>query len=231
VESPGTRFPRIDSVVAAGGLGQRFGGGTPKQLLEVAGRPVVEWSVGCLLPYSHRVVVAVPEAHLEAVRSLWVNEEKVLCVVGGESRAASVRIAFDATSGRATDLVAVHDAARPALATEDLQRVLEAAERRGAAILGRPMSDTVKRTRGDLVSETLDRTDLFRAETPQVFARGILAEALALELEADFEPTDECSLVERLGVPIEAVPAHHPNPKMTTGADLAPIVALLSGGN
>lgn len=227
MESPGTRLPRIDSVVAAGGLGRRFGGQIPKQLLEVAGRPVVEWSVGRLLPFSHRVVVAVPEAHLEPLNTIWAGEPRVHCVAGGESRAQSVRIAFEATSGRATDLVAVHDAARPALAAEDLQRVLEAAARRGAAILGRAMSDTVKRTRDDLVTETLDRTDLFRAETPQVFARGILAEALALDWDAGFEPTDECSLVERLGIPIEAVQAHHPNPKMTTGADLAPIVALL----
>ena len=76
----------------------------------------------------------------------------------------------------------------------------------------------------EVLRRLLQRSDVVVENVPP-------AQALALELEAGFEPTDECSLVERLGVPIEAVPAHHQNPKMTTGADLAPIVALLTGGN
>lgn len=124
---------------------------------------------------------------------------------------------------------AVHDAARPATATADLRAVVESAARAGGAILGRAVSDTVKKIEAWRVVATLDRRALFRAETPQVFRRATLERALERARLERFVGTDESSLVERLGdVAIAAVEASAPNPKVTLPSDLALVEWLLS---
>jgi len=139
-----------------------------------------------------------------------------------------VSIAFDHLSGEETDLVAVHDAARPAVSAHDLEAVVEAAAISGAAILGRRVSDTIKRLSGGTVIETVDRSDLFRAETPQVFERRLLSRVQDLAIRRGLQPTDESSLVELLGEPpVTAVEALHPNPKITRPGDLRRVEALL----
>lgn len=123
----------------------------------------------------------------------------------------------------------VHDGARPVLKSEDLRRVVEAAASADGAVLGRMVSDTLKEVEDGWVVRTIQRTRLFRAETPQVFRRALLEQALERSREEGFVGTDEASVVERLqGVKIRALEAIGPNPKLTVAADLPLIETLLS---
>lgn len=221
---------RVQAVLAAGGEGRRFGGETPKQLLEVGGRPVIEWSVDLLRRTAEEVVVALPEAFVDAAERRFESWGDVRCVRGGGTRWQSVCRALEVLESNAGDLVAIHDGARPALAQRDLESVLAAAQESGAAVLGRPVSDTLKRVEDGVIVETVDRTGLFRAETPQVFEADLLSRISLLAAERSLDPTDESSLVELLdGVVITAVTASQPNPKLTHRGDLAQVEALLVG--
>jgi len=125
--------------------------------------------------------------------------------------------------------VIVHDGARPVLKSEDLRRVVEAAASADGAVLGRMVSDTLKEVEDGWVVRTIQRTRLFRAETPQVFRRALLEQALERSREEGFVGTDEASVVERLqGVKIRALEAIGSNPKLTVAADLPLIETLLS---
>ena len=218
----------LRAIVAAAGEGRRFGPGAPKQLVEVAGRPLVEWSVDRMSTLAEEVVVAVPASLLAAFEACFTDWPRVRCVVGGATRGQSVLRALESTVGEDDDLVAIHDAARPALAAEDFARVVEAAAAHGAAILGRPVSDTLKRVDDGWIESTVDRAFLFRAETPQVFRRDLLRRAF--ERAGGSEATDESALVEALGTAkVAAVVASHPNPKLTVPGDLPLLEALLSG--
>ena len=113
--------------------------------------------------------------------------------------------------------------------SEDLRRVVEAAASADGAVLGRMVSDTLKEVEDGWVVRTIQRTHLFRAETPQVFRRALLDQALERSREEGFVGTDEASVVERLqGVKIRALEAIGPNPKLTVAADLPLIETLLS---
>ncbi|MCB9378399.1 MAG: 2-C-methyl-D-erythritol 4-phosphate cytidylyltransferase [Holophagales bacterium] len=216
-------------VVAAGGRGERFGGETPKQFLELDGVTIVALSVGCLLSAgAESVVVALPSDAPESIREELLVSDKVRIVDGGSTRQASVAAALASSPAAATEFVAVHDGARPATSIEDVLAVVLAARPSGAAILGRSVSDTLKRTAGGRVVTTVDRDHLFRAETPQVFRRELLERAYESARAACYVGTDESSLVERLdGVEIAAVEAVHPNPKLTQPADLGRLRRML----
>lgn len=221
---------RVHGVVPAAGRGERFGGDRPKQFLEVAGRSLLYWSVERLRRAGFvTVTVAAPAEALAEAARLLPAQSWLRIVEGGSTRQASVAAALAASPAGPDDLVAVHDAARPATALTDLRAVVESAARSGGAILGRMVSDTLKRIEAWRVVATLDRHALFRAETPQVFPRATLERALARARDDRFVGTDEASLVERLGdVAIAAVEAASPNPKVTVPADLALIEWLLS---
>lgn len=138
-------------------------------------------------------------------------------VTGGAERADSVRNALARVRPEA-EFVAVHDAARPLLVAEWIDRVFRAAEKTGAAILATPISSTLKRGRQDgTIEETVSRAGLWAAQTPQVFRREILLDAYAKQ--AGLQPTDEAQLVEQLGVPVALVEGSPLNIKITTNDD------------
>ncbi|MEX0717447.1 MAG: 2-C-methyl-D-erythritol 4-phosphate cytidylyltransferase [Planctomycetaceae bacterium] len=138
-------------------------------------------------------------------------------VEGGAERSDTVRNALARVKGD-VEFVAVHDAARPLIVAEWVERVFQAAEKTGAAILGIPCTSTLKRVAADgSIVETVDRSQLWQAQTPQVFRRTLLLEAYA---QAGGEPaTDEAQLVERIGHPITVVEGSPMNFKITTDAD------------
>ena len=206
-------MPAIHSIVAAGGEGLRFGGETPKQLVPVLGRSILDWSIGRLVERTEQVVVALPERLLDDCPSSFRHHPRVVWVAGGRSRWRSVRRALEASCAGSGDLVAVHDGARPAVDAADLDALFAAGRATGAAILGRPVADTVKRVEADRIVGTIDRRTLFRAETPQVFRRELLERAFEAAARQGEEPTDEAAAVERLGdVDIVAVAARSPKP-------------------
>lgn len=213
----------------AAGQGRRFGGEVGKQWVEVAGQALVDWSIALLLGVAERVTVAIPEQDLNAPPSTYAANPRVGWIAGGTSRWQSVLHAFEAVGGEADDLVAVHDGARPATAPEDVAAVIAAAEREGAAVLGRPASDTMKRVAEGRIVATVAREELFRAETPQVLRRDLMQRCTAEVAAAGIDPTDESSAVELLSdAHVVAVPARYANPKVTEPGDLELVRSLLA---
>jgi 2-C-methyl-D-erythritol 4-phosphate cytidylyltransferase/2-C-methyl-D-erythritol 2,4-cyclodiphosphate synthase len=231
----------VTAIVAAGGRGLRFGGGVPKQLLAVGGRSILERSVALFLSHAaiDEVVVALPAELLADPPSFLRSSQKpLLLVAGGARRQDSVISAFKAANER-SDVIVVHDAARP-LATGDLvSRTIAAAAESGAALAALAASDTVKRSASNpsrdarsgevLVAETIPRESIFLAQTPQAFRRDVLRDALALAGTL-VEVTDEAALVERAGRPVRLVQGEATNIKITTPVDLQIAETIVRGG-
>jgi 2-C-methyl-D-erythritol 4-phosphate cytidylyltransferase len=207
----------VVGIVPAGGHGERLGADRPKAFVVCAGKPLLEWSLDVLEAVCDRVVVALPEGH----------EEGPDRVPGGESRSASVRNALQAAP-EATVAV-VHDAARPLLTRDLLERCLAALEPGvDAAIAAVPMTDTVKEAGSDgRVLRTLDRSTLWAIQTPQVFRADVLRQALSRDELALATATDDASLVEELGGTVWVVEAPPENIKVTRESDLRMAEALL----
>ena len=218
----------VAAIIAAGGRGVRLGADRPKQFLEIQGRSILELSIKALAASDRidEIVVALPEDHLDAVARAFEGRIKqpLHFVAGGERRQDSVANAFAKTSEQA-DVVVIHDAARPFVTTDVIDRAIDGALEYGAAIAAVPVRDTVKQT-GDANAQgsrrilaTIPRDSVFLAQTPQAFARDVLARALAEGAQVD--ATDEAMLVERLGLPVHIVEGDPRNAKITTSADLA----------
>jgi 2-C-methyl-D-erythritol 4-phosphate cytidylyltransferase len=219
---------RVHAVVPAAGRSERFGSGVAKQFVRLRGRTLIAWTVERLLDAGcSSVVVALPDETGVDLHGLG-SDPRLRLVVGAATRQASVAAALAASPATADELVAVHDGARAALAATDFWAALRAAANAGGAILGRPATDTMKQVESGFVRATIDRSTLFRAETPQIFRRADLERALERARRERFVGTDEASLVERLGdVTIAAVEARRANPKVTFPEDLALVERIL----
>jgi 2-C-methyl-D-erythritol 4-phosphate cytidylyltransferase len=218
--------PMPIALILAAGSGERFGAGAPKAFVELAGRPLVQWCVDALSQVQEieQIVVAMPPGVAAPAG--------VSAVEGGSVRSESVRLALAAAgAGRNQDLVLVHDAARPLLTTELAAatiHALEADESIDAVIAAVPMTDTVKRVRDGVVSETLERSELWAVQTPQVFRRAALERALDVSDEILAQATDDAWLIERAGGRVGVVKASSGNLKITTPLDLAVAEMLLA---
>lgn len=203
------------AVLLAAGRGERFGGETPKQFVEVSGRQILSWSFETLsgLGRMRSIAVVLPQGCTGG----WSPPAGMECVSleGGPRRRDSVGNGLAALDSR-IDHVLVHDAARPFAGRDVMSRVIEAAERTGAAVPVVPVNDTLKRLEGGRVACTLDRTGLWASQTPQGFRRDILEAAMALH--GDF--TDECAAVESAGFEVCAVEGDPLAVKLTSRADL-----------
>ena len=215
----------VTAIIAAGGAGRRLSAGVPKQLIALGGRTILERSVDAFArhPRVDDVILVLP-AELFAAPPAWVGERPTVRVVaGGSRRQDSVANGFRCLSDR-TDVVLIHDAARPFVTAELISRCIDAAAAHGAAIAAQPVRDTVKRVQAEgaglRVIETVPRESVFLAQTPQAFRRGVLADAVALG-ESGVETTDEAALAERAGHPVHIVEGIPGNVKITTADDLA----------
>jgi 2-C-methyl-D-erythritol 4-phosphate cytidylyltransferase / 2-C-methyl-D-erythritol 2,4-cyclodiphosphate synthase len=218
----------VSAILAAGGRGVRLGHARPKQLLEIAGRPILERSLSLLQdhPSVDEVIVALPEELLTQPPAYLLNSPKPLRVVaGGARRQDSVAAAFRLVSERA-DVVVIHDAARPFASPDLVTRTIAAAAESGAALAALGARDTVKRATDHIVRETLDRQTIYLAQTPQAFRRDVLQEALAAAGDA----TDEAALAERAGHAVKIVEGEASNIKVTTPDDLVIAEAIARGG-
>jgi 2-C-methyl-D-erythritol 2,4-cyclodiphosphate synthase/2-C-methyl-D-erythritol 4-phosphate cytidylyltransferase len=237
-------------IMPAAGSGRRFGSVSPKQYAPLAGRTVIEWALNPFLtdPRCAGIVVALaPEdrewlrlaPRLAAQAASGVAPRQLSAVVGGEHRSLSVRRALEALTGRATaaDWVLVHDAARPCLAAEDLDRLLDrVAPHPLGGLLAAPAADTLKRSApesrtgveaGSAVAETIDRSTLWHALTPQMFRYGRLCAALDAAHAAQRFPTDESQALEWLGEEPLLIRGAASNLKITTAQDLLLATAIL----
>ena len=218
----------VTAIIAAGGLGRRLGGDQPKQLLSVGGRPILERSVAAFLahPAIDALIVALPQGLVDDPPSylrpavLDGAGKPVRLVAGGDRRQDSVANAFGAADA-ASDIIVIHDAARPFASAELIARTIAAAAESGAALAAVASRDTVKLARRlDWVSETLPRETIFLAQTPQAFRRDVLAQAIAEAARTPLDATDEATLVERAGRPVRLVQGEATNIKITTAEDL-----------
>jgi 2-C-methyl-D-erythritol 4-phosphate cytidylyltransferase/2-C-methyl-D-erythritol 2,4-cyclodiphosphate synthase len=213
----------VTAIIAAGGSGRRLGAAVPKQLLEIGGRTILERSVAAFAshPRVTDVIVALPQ-DLMAAQPSWLEAmPSVRCVAGGARRQDSVAAAFDAVPQLA-DVVLVHDAARPFVSTELIDRCIESAWRFGGAIAAVPAIDTVKRVKPDgpdpVITGTVPRESIYLAQTPQGFRRNVLADAVAAG-RTGVDATDEASLAEHAGHAVRVVEGDPANVKITTAAD------------
>ncbi|HMD51837.1 MAG TPA: 2-C-methyl-D-erythritol 4-phosphate cytidylyltransferase [Solirubrobacteraceae bacterium] len=218
------------ALIVAAGSGDRLGADRPKALVEVAGRPLVQWSVDALSAVRglRRIVVALPPG--ARVPAALAGAEGVETVEGGAVRSDSVRRALARAPD--ADTVLVHDAARPLLSTELAERVIAALladDQAAAAIAAAPVTDTVKRVNAaGVVRETLDRSALWAVQTPQVFRRPALERALHVPARELALATDDAWLIERQGGRVLVVRASEENLKVTTPLDLRVAELLLA---
>ncbi|MDX1918410.1 MAG: 2-C-methyl-D-erythritol 4-phosphate cytidylyltransferase [Candidatus Caenarcaniphilales bacterium] len=220
------------AVILAAGSGRRCGEDISKQFKPVMpDLTLLEISVKAVIPFAKYLILVLPEKELifdeegriKALSSKLSdldNRLKRLCLeeeirleycAGGEAR---VNSAIAASNLVRTPYIFVHDAARPLVHMDDLERLLTYALEKKAALLASPVNDTVKRAYEGIVLETIAREDLWSAQTPQAFESELYRRALAA-----YDPsktyTDDASLVEALGEAVHIVASHHPNPKIT----------------
>jgi 2-C-methyl-D-erythritol 4-phosphate cytidylyltransferase len=219
------------ALVVAGGLGVRFGRAEGKQLAPLAGRPMLYWTLAAMSDADSidSIVVTFDPDGLSAAAALleeWQLPKFAGIVSGGETRQDSVALGLAALPPAAT-VVAVHDGARPLVLPQDVDRCVAALPGWDGAVLGRPASDTLKRvdTEGR-VAQTLDRSEIWQAETPQVFGVETLRAAHDVPRGAT-AATDDASLVESAGKRIRMVAATGVNLKVTRPEDIVLAEAVL----
>jgi 2-C-methyl-D-erythritol 4-phosphate cytidylyltransferase len=220
------------AIVAAAGAGERLGGEAPKALVEVAGRPLAAWCLGALAAAEsvERAVVAAPHGYERELAGLAERAAPALAVevvAGGASRSRSVANALGAAPD--ASVVIVHDAARPLVSPELVDRCVAELERSGCdgAVAAARATDTIKEADvGGHVIATLERGNLWAVQTPQAFRAGALRDALATG--AVDGAYDDAQLVESAGGDVRIVEAPRDNLKVTTSLDLRMAELLLA---
>lgn len=217
-------MPRVAVIIPAAGAGKRFGGDVKKPFAQLDGRPVFIRTIELFVsrPDVSQVLLTVSPEDYDVVREKYAANlmfMNIKLVKGGNERFESVRLALGHVEESA-DLVCVHDAVRPCVMESWIDSVFELAQRVGAAILAAPVTATLKRVGKDGIEKTISRAGLYEAQTPQVFRRALLLRAY-VDMPADFRPTDDAQVVERLGAPIGVVPTDRRNIKITAPGDMS----------
>lgn len=211
----------VTAIIAAAGEGRRLGANVPKQFLDIGGRSILERSVTAFTSHDRvdDVIVVLPPGQNWLEPSV---ASTVRVVAGGPRRQDSVANAFDSVHVD-SDVVLVHDAARPFVSADLISRAIDAGFEHGAAIAAIPARDTVKRveTTGNavVITATIPRDVVYLAQTPQAFRREVLSAAVAIG-RSGIDATDEAMLAERAGHRVHVVEGEPSNVKITTVTDL-----------
>ena len=221
---------KVSAIIPAAGSGVRFG--EEKQFKLLSGRPLFFHTLKLFLQsdYIDEIIVAVPSANVDSTHRdvLSMSAGKpVKVVAGGTRRQDSVKNGIDVSDSHST-LVCIHDAARPFVTENLIQRSISACEFADGAVVGIPSKDTVKFSENGLVKETLDREKIWLAQTPQCFHKNKLLQALYYAETENLTGTDESALMEAMGFSIKLVEGDSNNFKITTKDDWirAEIVAV-----
>lgn len=223
---------KVTALIVAAGKSVRFGSDLPKQFHELNGRPLLSWTISRFEEAEsiEEIVVVVADDQLELTAKEVIGPfsfQKVSGVVcGGESRQESVLRGLESLSPE-TGLVAIHDGARPLVSPIDINNVVNAAQKDGAAMLASKVRDTVKRVSKGQVAGTLARENLFFAQTPQVFKYAQIFAAHKAN-RSDHAATDDAYLLEKDGTKIIIIEPTQPNPKITTEQEMRIAQALLN---
>jgi len=212
-------------LIPAAGVGSRMGLGHAKQYMPLLGKPMLAQTVAPFLAceFVAGITIALAEGDTSHTDIELLQHPKIKLCIGGDSRADSVLAGLNSLdAAKAEDWVMVHDAARPCVTTEQLQHfydTLSPSEHGG--IWAIPQADTLKRVNNGVVETTVDRNNIWCAQTPQMFRYNTLKQALHAALTAGITITDEASALEAAGIPVKIVQGHSQNIKATYPSDAA----------
>lgn len=214
------------ALIVAAGRGHRLGGALPKQYLPLAGKPILRHTIAALTahPQIHALQVLIHPDDAPLYEEAASGLEK-LCpaLFGGAQRQDSARLGLEGIAALKPDNVLIHDAVRPFIAAQTISDICAALARSPGAIAGVPLADTLKRAEDGIVTATLDRAGLWRAQTPQGFRYDSILKAHrhAVQSAPETEFTDDAMIAEHAGLRVEMVMGSEENFKITTAADLA----------
>ncbi len=214
---------KVCVIIPAAGQGLRMGGRTPKQFLNLNGKPILDHTLQALQQCDilSSIILSVPLSEKENVAKQWLGSPSKVhqVVTGGEKRQDSVFNGFKAVEPD-TDIVVVHDGVRPFVTSQLIEEIIKAAKKYGAAITAIPVNDTLKKGKDNFVENTVSRDGLWRVQTPQAFTYKLLNQAFEKANRDSFYGTDEGSLIEHLGEPVKIVMGSEWNIKITRMDDL-----------
>ena len=214
---------RIAAILVAAGVGRRFGAPQPKQFASIAGKPVLRWAADALAPH---IAHLQPVGEAGPIAAALHGLDHLPVVPGGATRQHSVRAGLEALATLAPDIVLVHDAARPFIPPGTIEALLAALGTHKGAIPAAPVADTLKRGHDGLITATVPRAGLFRAQTPQAFDYPTL---LALHRAPPHaEATDDAWLLEQAGLAVALIPGSDDNIKLTYQEDFARVERSLA---
>lgn len=217
------------AIIVAAGSGSRMKSSKNKLLLPLGGKTVIERTVKTFeeLPQIGEIIVVCREEELETMSAL-LPGEKITFVIGGKTRQESVRNAVETIDPDDCETILIHDGARPLVTKEEILDTLEEAKRTGAAATGVFVKDTIKVINDDyVITDTPDRTKLVAIHTPQIFNLKLYLKAMEKAEMQKKDFTDDCKLLENIGVPVSVVIGEYGNIKITTPEDIPMAQAIL----
>lgn len=216
----------VSVVLLAGGVGKRFGAAIPKQYLDLKGAPIATYSLKIFssLPEVFEIVVVCEKDWEHIFRDCYASLDRKLPLKfarPGAERQDSVANGF-AVTDESAQLVAIHDSARPLVTPDDIWRCFSDAWNTGAAVLGVPVKPTIKEADSlGRVVQTLQRSKLWEVQTPQVIRPALLKLGFEKVIKEGLEVTDDVSIIEALGEPVQITPGSYTNIKVTTPEDMS----------
>ena len=222
----------VSAVIVAAGSSKRMDNGVDKLSVKIEGRTLLAWTISRFEAVStiDEIILVVKAESLEYVRDELIASEdfkKINAVVpGGDQRQNSTENGLNAISDD-TEIVLIHDGARPLVRAEEIDSVIQSTKKNGAALLAVSCKDTVKEVMDNKIIKTLPRNTLWLAQTPQGFRRNIIMDALKSARDGDYLGTDEASLVERIGVNVSIVEGRANNIKVTFPEDVEHVRSYL----
>ena len=217
---------KVAVIIAGGGVGKRMGADRPKQYLELSGRPLICHTLDRFMGIENigKIVVVLPSDFVSSfqediLKPYDYDLSFIEILEGGVKRQDSVRNGLKAVPGD-FDVVLVHDACRPFVGRTVIEKSIEVAYKDGAAIVAAPIKETIKKVSAGNINETVDRQNLWGAQTPQAFRLNVLKEAFAKAYKDGFCGTDDAVLVERIGGSVKIIEGDYRNIKITTPEDL-----------
>ncbi len=222
------------AIIVAGGLGHRMNSNLPKQFMSLCGKPVLQWSLECFnrVESVKKIILVLPEDWLDEGKKYLENFKPVKdfsIAVGGKLRQDSVYNGLKQVDND-FDFVAVHDAARPGITPELVEKGFKTANEKGNAIFAVPSYDTLAVVENEEIIDNADRNKIYRVQTPQIFNYKILKEALEKAINENVVGTDEATLVRRLGYKVFIVSGSEKMAKITTLEDLEKAEFLFNKG-
>ncbi|MDO4203273.1 MAG: 2-C-methyl-D-erythritol 4-phosphate cytidylyltransferase [Selenomonadaceae bacterium] len=225
----------ISVIIPAAGQGKRFGAGKNKAFVLLAGKTILERTAAAFsdIPEVGETVIVVAPDEVEDIREqtkAYPKADTIKVVAGGTERQYSIENALKAVDEK-SEIILVHDGARPMVSREVILRVIEAVRENSAVIAAVPVKDTIKSANAEgFVSATPKRSELWAVQTPQGFTKELIMRAYRKAREDDFLGTDDASLVERLGIPVKIILGEYENIKITTPEDLPIANVFLAAG-